>query len=73
MSRRGPSSYRPTVHRPGEPPHLHDRPLGAEVEHGTSIIAVDTSDRGPVPYPQSVSPADLRADLPLLAGQAVRT
>ncbi len=60
------------VHRPGEPPHVHDRPLGAQVEHGTSILAFDTTDRGPVLYPQSVTAADLRADLPLLAGQAAR-
>lgn len=59
-------------HRPGEPPHVHDRPLGAQVEHGTSILAFDTTDRGPVLYPQSASAADLRADLPLLAGQAAR-
>ncbi len=54
-------------HAPGTAPHTHDRPLGDLVEHATSIFAYDASDRLPVLYPESVSPSDIRADLPVLA------
>lgn len=57
------------VHRPGAPEHDHDRPLGYGVAHATDIFAYDASDRLAVLYPMSVTPADLRADLPVLASK----
>lgn len=55
------------THAPGTPPHRHDRPLGYGVAHATDIFAYNAADRLAVLYPQSVSPADIRADLPVLA------
>jgi protein SCO1/2 len=54
-------------HREGTAPHTHDRPLGYGVGHADVIFAFDTRDRLPVRYPGGVRPADLAADLPLLA------
>lgn len=55
------------VHKPGTAPHTHDRPLGYAVAHANVIFAFDTRDRLPVLYPGGVRPADIAADLPLLA------
>lgn len=55
------------VHKKGTAPHSHDRPLGYGVVHTNAIFAFDTRDRLPVLYPAGVRPADLAADLPLLA------
>ncbi|MCW2621546.1 MAG: putative Sco1/SenC family protein [Frankiales bacterium] len=55
------------VHQPGTAPHTHEGPLGYGVAHATDIFAYDASDRLPVLYPASVSPSDIRADLPALA------
>lgn len=57
-------------HAAGTPPHEHTGPLGYGVAHATDIYAYDASDRLPVLYPQSVSPSDIRADLPALADPA---
>lgn len=54
-------------HKPGTAPHTHDRPLGYGVGHANVIFAFDTRDRLPVLYPGGVRPADIAADLPLLA------
>ena len=60
---------RPAEHRhaPGTAPHTHDSALGYGVDHSSAIFAYDASDRLPVVYPPGSSPADLAADLPLLA------
>lgn len=55
------------AHAPGTPPHSHDRPLGYGVAHATDLFAYDADDRLAVLYPQSMTVADLRADLPALA------
>ena len=54
-------------HQPGTAPHSHDGPLGYGVGHADAIFAFDTRDRLPVLYEGGVRPADLAADLPLLA------
>lgn len=54
------------VHVAGTPPHTHDRALGYAVAHATDILAYDASDKLRVLYPTSVTPADIRADLPAL-------
>ena len=54
-------------HGPGTAPHSHDGPLGYGVGHADVIFAYDTEDRLPVLYEGGVRPADLAADLPLLA------
>ena len=54
-------------HKEGTAPHTHDRPLGYGVGHANVIFAFDTRDRLPVLYPGGVRPADIAADLPLLA------
>lgn len=54
-------------HKPGTAPHTHDRPLGYGVGNANVIFAFDTRDRLPVLYPGGVRPADIAADLPLLA------
>lgn len=55
------------AHKPGTVSHTHDRPLGYGVAHANVIFAFDTRDRLPVLYPGGVRPADIAADLPLLA------
>jgi protein SCO1/2 len=55
------------VHKPGTAPHSHEGPLGYGVGHANVIFAFDTRDRLPVLYPGGVRPADIAADLPLLA------
>ena len=55
------------VHAPGTAPHTHDAPLGYGVDHVSVIFAFDSSDRMPVVYPTSSSPADIAADLAVLA------
>jgi protein SCO1/2 len=55
------------AHKPGTVAHTHDRPLGYGVAHANVIFAFDTRDRLPVLYPGGVRPADIAADLPLLA------
>jgi protein SCO1/2 len=55
------------THKPGTAPHEHFGPLGYAVTHSAVIFAYDTSDRLPVVYPGGVTPADIAADLPLLA------
>ncbi len=55
------------THKPGTAPHTHDGPLGYGVDHANVIFAYDASDRLPVVYPGGVTPADIAADLPLLA------
>ncbi len=55
------------VHKEGTAPHTHERPLGYGVAHADVIFAFDTRDRLPVRYPGGVRPADIAADLPLLA------
>lgn len=64
-----PGSPAEHAHAPGTPPHSHDRPLGYGVAHATDIFAYDAADRLAVLYPQSVTPADIRADLPVLANK----
>ncbi len=59
------------VHKPGTVPHTHDGPLGYAVAHSNVIFAYDAADRLPVVYPGGVTPADIAADLPVLA--AART
>ena len=54
-------------HEPGTAPHTHDGPLGYGVGHANVIFAFDSTDRLPVLYREGVRPADLAADLPLLA------
>ena len=54
-------------HAPGTVPHTHDGPLGYGVGHANVIFAFDSTDRLPVLYREGVRPADLAADLPLLA------
>jgi protein SCO1/2 len=54
-------------HKPGATPHTHDGPLGYGVGHAEVIFAYDAADRLAVRYPGGVLPADLAADLPLLA------
>ncbi len=61
------------THRPGTPPHSHTRPLGYSVEHANVIFAYDAEDRLPVVYPGGVTPADIAADLPLLARPSAAT
>jgi protein SCO1/2 len=56
-------------HKPGTAPHSHDAPLGYGVGHADVIFAYDAADRLAVRYPGGVLPADLAADLPLLARQ----
>ena len=55
-------------HLPGTAPHTHAGPLGYAVEHTNVIFAYDVDDRLPVLYPTGVTPGDLAADLPRLAG-----
>ena len=55
------------AHAAGTAGHRHFGPLGYGVEHGDVIFAFDTGDRLPVLYDGGVRPADLAADLPLLA------
>jgi len=55
------------THAPGTPPHTHDSPLGYGVDHTSVIFAYNASDQLPVIYPGGSSPADIAADLPVLA------
>ena len=55
------------VEKPGTAPHEHFGPLGYSVAHSAVIYAYDASDRLPVVYPGGVTPADIAADLPVLA------
>jgi len=55
------------THAPGTAPHTHDAPLGYGVDHSSLIFAYDASDHLPVVYPGGSSPADIAADLPVLA------
>jgi cytochrome oxidase Cu insertion factor (SCO1/SenC/PrrC family) len=55
------------VHKPGTAPHKHFGPLGYAVAHTAAIFAYDAADRLPVLYPGGVTPADIAADLPVLA------
>lgn len=55
------------AHKPGTAPHSHAGPLGYSVGHTNVIFAYDAADRLPVVYPGGVTPADIAADLPLLA------
>ena len=55
------------THAPGTAPHTHDAPLGYGVQHSSLIFAYDVDDRMPVVYPGGSSPADIAADLPVLA------
>jgi hypothetical protein len=57
------------VHAPGTAPHSHAGPLGYGVGHADLIFGYDAADRLAVTYPGGVLPADLAADLPLLARQ----
>lgn len=54
-------------HKDGTAPHSHSGPLGYSVGHTNVIFAYDATDRLPVVYPGGVTPADIAADLPLLA------
>ncbi len=59
----------PAAH-PGEAgtaPHKHFGPLGYSVAHSAVIYAYDATDHLPVVYPGGVTPADIAADLPVLA------
>ena len=56
------------AHKPGTAPHSHFGPLGYSVAHSAVIYAYDASDRLPVVYPGGVTPSDIAADLPVLAG-----
>lgn len=55
------------VHKAGTAPHTHFGPLGYSVGHTNVIFGYDVSDRLPVVYPGGSTPADIAADLPLLA------
>ena len=55
------------IEKPGTAPHQHFGPLGYSVGHSAVIYAYDASDRLPVVYPGGVTPADIAADLPVLA------
>src|SRR3954447_18546210 len=55
------------VEKPGTAPHKHFGPLGYSVGHSAVIYAYDASDRLPVVYPGGVTPAEIAADLPVLA------
>ena len=55
------------AHQAGTAPHSHSRPLGYSVEHANVIFGYDAADRLPVLYPGGVTPADIAADLPVLA------
>lgn len=55
------------THAPGTAAHTHDSPLGYGVNHSSLIFAYDASDHLPVLYPGGSSPADIAADLPVLA------
>ena len=61
------------AHEPGTAPHEHFGPLGYSVDHANVIFAYDASDRLPVLYPGGVLPADIAADLPVLARQETPT
>ena len=61
------------AHKEGTAPHSHSRPLGYSVEHANVIFAYDAEDRLPVVYPGGVTPADIAADLPLLARPSAAT
>ena len=56
------------VDKPGTAPHQHFGPLGYSVAHSAVIYAYDASDRLPVVYPGGITPSDIVADLPVLAG-----
>src|SRR3954451_21870286 len=56
------------VEKPGTGAEKHFGPLGYSVAHSAVIYAYDASDRLPVVYPGGVTPADIAADLPVLAG-----
>jgi protein SCO1/2 len=56
------------VEKPGTAPHKHFGPLGYSVAHSAVIYAYDASDRLPVVYPGGITPSDIAADLPVLAG-----
>jgi protein SCO1/2 len=56
------------VEKPGTAPHQHFGPLGYSVAHSAVIYAYDASDRLPVVYPGGITPSDIVADLPVLAG-----
>jgi len=60
------------VHKPGTAPHKHFGPLGYAVAHSAVIFAYDAADQLPVVYPGGVTPADIAADLPVLASPAVQ-
>ena len=62
--RAGPPS---TPTRRARPRTSHDSPLGYGVDHSSLIFAYDASDHLPVLYPGGSSPADIAADLPVLA------
>jgi len=51
----------------GTAPHKHVGPLGYSVNHSSVIFAYDAADRLPVVYPGGATPADIAADLPVLA------
>lgn len=55
-------------HEPGTAPHEHFGPLGYSVGHSAVIYAYDADDRLPVVYPGGVTPSEIAADLPALAG-----
>ncbi|MBK5308341.1 MAG: SCO family protein [Frankiaceae bacterium] len=57
------------VDKPGTAAHEHFGPLGYSVAHSAVIYAYDASDRLPVVYPGGITPSDIAADLPVLAGQ----
>jgi protein SCO1 len=54
-------------HKAGTAPHEHYGALGYAVAHSAVIFAYDVADRLPVVYPGGVTPADIAADLPVLA------
>jgi protein SCO1/2 len=56
------------VEKPGTAPHKHFGPLGYSVAHSAVIYAYDASDRLPVVYPGGITPSDIVADIPVLAG-----
>jgi protein SCO1/2 len=56
------------VEKPGTAAHKHFGPLGYSVAHSAVIYAYDASDRLPVVYPGGITPSDIAADLPVLAG-----
>lgn len=55
-------------HKSGTRPHTHLGPLGYGVGHAAVIFAYDSTDHLPVVYPGGVTPSDIAADLPALAG-----